>query len=287
MWPASRLDAQYSKDPVTDYLMRQNLGIPSIGDHVGSLVQNTGEFAALKGQLHAQIVAARANFWRLYPEKPGFAAAREELAHRLRDKDNYYLFIRSGPLNHPGFAQLTGGEVDGGITKLAEPAFQMWEQAVRQNFGYGKDFLRLLQMIGNRELAKEAVAKADPFYRAYVARRDWEEFRAHGLAPPDLPPRTWRLAQMAIGMGKPDPYGAALIAAEKSSQFEARCASDVPLALGVARIPAKACACLQRTLQHASPLSQWQLETAFTPEAFLIASVSRIGLRQKVAACLR
>jgi hypothetical protein len=280
------LQAQWSRDPVTNLMMQRNLGIPTIGDHLGSALQSAGEFAALKVQLSVQVGAAREKFWRLYPDKPGFAEARAEFARLLRDKDNYYLMVRiAKPLNDPVFVSWTGGEVDGGIRSMVNPAFQVWEDAMRA--GFGTDLLRLLQIATNPAMAKEIRAQAEPLYERYVARRNLEEFREAGKAPPELPASTWKLALLAIDAGIDDPYGAGVLAAEQGSQFEAQCATEVPLALGVPRIPAGACGCLQKVLQGASPVSQWTLRTAFTQERFLVASVSRIGLHEKVAACLR
>lgn len=279
-------EAQWSKDPVTNLMMQRNLGIPTIGDHIGSALQSAGEFAALKVQLSAQIGAAREKFWRLYPDKPGFAEARSEFARLLRDKDDYYLLVRiARPLNHPVFVSWTGGEVDGGIRPLVNPAFEVWEDSMRA--GFGTDLLRLLQIATSPDMAKSIRAEAEPLYERYVARRNLEEFREAGKVPPELPESTWKLALLAIDAGIDDPYASGILAAEKGSQFETQCATEVPLALGVPRIPASACGCLQKVLQGASPVSRWTLQTNFTREAFLVASVSRIGLHEKVAGCLR
>lgn len=280
---ATPLTAQYSPDPVMNFLMRQNLGIRPLGDYVAEAAQNAAEFAAQKMRLSAELSTARTRFWQLYPDKPGFPQAKATFGRLLRDKDNYYLLVRIvSPLNDPVFAWVTGGEVDGGIPRFADPAFEAWENATR-----GLLESQGAQILFTPGLGKAEMAKLEPLYERYAVRRDWEEFRAAGKRPPNLPPNVWRLALLAIDAGLDSPYSAAVTAHERGNQFMAQCADAVPKVLELQTMPRTACSCLEQALQEASPKSRWRLETEFSSDAFLVAAVSRIGVRDKVAACLR
>ena len=167
-------EAQFSRDPLTNYLTRQSLGMKSIGDYLGDAIESASQFTALKAKLAGQLTTARQRFWQLYPDKPGFEQARAEFGRLLRDKDNYYLFIRiSKPLNNPGFNWLTGGEVDDGISRHARDAFEIWREQVEAVFF--RDLGRMLQIFANPALGKAEMEKLDPLYQSYVVRRDWED----------------------------------------------------------------------------------------------------------------
>ncbi len=103
------------------------------------------QYGASKGDFNTEITAARKRFWALYPNKPGFAKAKSELAQLLFWKD--YIFM-VGPMvegtrdrNILGiFDMLSGGtKIDGGIPEVNRPAFDRWVFAVRRGMGARRD----------------------------------------------------------------------------------------------------------------------------------------------------
>ncbi len=73
------------------------------------------------------IAKARSRFWATYPDKPGAAAAREEFAKLLYDKDAYYVWMSvTKALGGVQGADFIGGKLDGGISQTANPEFTDW-----------------------------------------------------------------------------------------------------------------------------------------------------------------
>lgn len=244
-------------------------------------------------QMESDLAAARERFWATYPDGPGHAAARARFAELLRTKDDYYLVSELMKVGAPGDNNpnapsflTAAGQVDGGIPPPAQNAFIDWVNEVAQQLRIREGVLPYLSVLSQPGRARAIITAAGPQYRAYAVRRDLDEFRRAGRRPPEVDAEAWQLAALAIQADVPDPYAAALSARNAPGRFMTACSVSLDAYLG--GVAPGSCACARAALREAvDPKVMWSLETRFTPEDFLLASVSRVGLHERVAACVR
>ena len=168
------------------------------------------EEARRAGQIRAEtinaIVAARAQFWATYPDKPGADKARHDFAYWLWVKDFHYLRTNlQAPVQRDQrtqrqtstdtanvLDQLFGGGVliDDGIRQAARPEFEEWVNAVRkklfEHLPKNSTDAAFMQGILSTWLGEDfwnALASAKKEYEAYLIARDWWEFDHVNRAP--------------------------------------------------------------------------------------------------------
>jgi hypothetical protein len=288
---------QFSKDPVTNYAMRQSAGLKSIGDYVSDLGHSIGDLAGQKATIEIAARTSREAFWREYPNGPNLEGAGKRFATALQQKDYYYLMKEIiGRASEPTAAfihQLSGGDIDGGIPRAAENTFVLWTQALWKNLGGGSS--KTFELLFNQPQTKAEIEKAAPLYLDYRVRRDWEEFRAHGVMPPNVGKPFWDNVLLAVEMqrkgGIADPertmdiYSYALDRIQRGDPFSTGCAAY--LAKIVPKAPETGCSCIDKVFkQNLEPKDFGALHDKFDEQRFLLSSVSKVGLHEKVAACL-
>jgi len=83
--------AQWSKDPLTNYVMNRATGVKSIGDYAAEGIAAAGQLTAIKVRLGGDLAAARHAFWREYPNGAGLAEAAARIAQLLKDQKRLLL----------------------------------------------------------------------------------------------------------------------------------------------------------------------------------------------------
>jgi len=168
------------------------------------------EEARRAGEIRAEtinaIVAARAQFWATYPDKPGADKARHDFAYWLWVKDFHYLRTNlQAPVQRDQRTQrqtstdsanaldrLFGGGVliDDGIRQAARPEFEEWVNAVRKKLfehlpknSTDAAFMQGILSTWIGEEFRNALASAKKEYEAYLIARDWWEFDHVNRAP--------------------------------------------------------------------------------------------------------
>jgi len=168
------------------------------------------EEARRAGEIRAEtinaIVAARAQFWATYPDKPGADKARHDFAYWLWVKDFHYLRTNlQAPVQRDQRTQrqtstdtanaldrLFGGGIliDDGIRQSARPEFEEWVNAVRKKLfehlpanSTDAGFMQGILSTWMGEQFWNALASAKKEYEAYLIARDWWEFDHVNRAP--------------------------------------------------------------------------------------------------------
>jgi TonB family protein len=139
-------------------------------------------------RLTIELQNARARYWKAFPDGPGFAAAQDEFAKLLWNKDVYQIFLavpdgRRSPMSDPdditsmmGVLKRVLAPYDGGTRGLASVTFDDLVDALRYAMGARrpKDPIN--------PFATQAAFKASSDrLEAYLRARDWAEFVASGL----------------------------------------------------------------------------------------------------------
>jgi hypothetical protein len=290
--------AQWSKDPLTNYVMNRATGVKSIGDYAAEGIAAAGQLTAIKVRLGGDLAAARHAFWREYPNGAGLAEAAARFAQLLKTKDDYYWMVYSQRSNPTMGAinALTGGDVDGGIPIGARKTFLVWADQLSRNLGGGQLNAKTLELLMNPAKAREERRKAEPLYLDYRLRRDWEEFRAKGVKPPNVEQAFWEQALFGFKLRENagitdreaniDPYSYAFETWQGRDALLTWCAGYIPQL--TSRNPQAACQCIQGVLQaNLEPRDLEDLRKRINEEMFLLATVLRVGLHAKVGACLR
>jgi hypothetical protein len=117
------------------------------------IADSVANFRGEIAEQSAKLAEARQRFWATYPNKPGFAEARDDFAYRLYWKDWYYVYaslaipsidgrqvsplVRGGgnAVSSRDALDFLGGKLDGGIRKTAMPEFEDWVDNVRNKIG--------------------------------------------------------------------------------------------------------------------------------------------------------
>src|SRR5688572_2463492 len=89
---ASPVHAQFSRNPVLNMTLRQQLGMRSVADNVFGALQSGAQYAQLRKMAADELAAARRQYWACYPDKPGFREAELEFSRQLTRRELYYLF---------------------------------------------------------------------------------------------------------------------------------------------------------------------------------------------------
>jgi len=182
----------------------------TIGDQIAQALAAAIDFNNRINELNSGIEAARAKFWKAFPNGPGFDQAEKEFLAALWQKDVYYLMLTTvtgmngnilGQVNVIG---LLGGQVapedinkfptnmDHGIRPYAFPLFGNWVNALRRAEGREKDGTFASPLI----LAK-AIQDTSSWRKAYEDARNWAEFVSSGLdIAKYVTPQVYLLRQM-------------------------------------------------------------------------------------------
>jgi hypothetical protein len=274
-----------SNDPVMNLALKQAAGMQSMADMVAGAVKSGAEVSNRMGDATARVRRARDRYWATYPNGPGFEAAKQEFDAALKSKDFFYLLGAS--TNTGGIMAFLGGQVDDGIPYGARKAFEAWVTEVMKNLMEGN--ASLIEAFSDTERARAQIIRADPHYRSYLVRRNFEEFRRQGKTPPNVDAEAWRISLVGLEIRQnppPDPYTTAFGAVAGKKTFGSRCPAELSTILHK-QLSAASCSCLREFVKGSLPYYSWRLETEFTAEEFLTASVAGAGNPDKVAACVR
>src|SRR6266852_8089597 len=187
--------AQCNPDPFKPNLLPP---CPSIMDQLSKAMDAAKDFNKNVAIINKDAGDARRNFWRLYPDKPGFAAAELAFYNALWDKDMYYLlFALPGGMHdrmtqQPNLVGLLNGSVapenldkvpktvDGGIKPWAFPLFAAWVNALRR--AEGREETRGDEgALATPFILATAITDRSNWRKAYEDARDWAEFTSSGL----------------------------------------------------------------------------------------------------------
>ena len=277
-------NAQFSGDPVLNQALRQISGIRSMGDMLMDAAKSGADLRNMMADANTRIANARQRYWSVYPNGPGFEAAKREFEAALYSKDFFHLAHEvSGTRN---LVTMLGGQVDEGIAQPARGAFDAWAAEVKRNLA--EDSADLITVMSDAASAREKIDRAEPAYRQYILRRNLEEFRKQGKSPPGVNPESWRIATIGAGLNSnPDPYITAFKAVAERRTFVNRCPAEVSTLLRKS-LTAAHCSCLHGVMKTAAPpYESWKLETEFSEANLLLALVSGPGIPDKVASCLK
>ncbi len=162
-----------------------------LGSQIGEALAAVHEHANNKSRFAAKIGRARSQYFRYFPDKPGFAEAEANFARRLYEKDLYYLQLElagasTSALGVSGglqallqLEQFSGGQLDDGIPSEARREFSHWVAAITWQFGGNP-------MGASREQAIAALKQAQPEYEEYRKVRDAAEFSQAGISQQQL-----------------------------------------------------------------------------------------------------
>jgi hypothetical protein len=184
LWISSDLNAQGRRenDPFDDFIIGE-IGA-SIGQGLGSAMRTALEYRQGIQEMGRDLAAARARFWREYPDGPNSAEASKEFAIQLVNKDLLFMHdtvlsgMNSGSRSEPNLIDVISkfsgaNSVDGGIRPIARRHFYTWTDAVRRS------------LVRNPMRGfPGALENAAPAYQAYRMARDYAEFVAAGKLPP-------------------------------------------------------------------------------------------------------
>ena len=288
---------QFSNDPVTNYAMRRAAGIKSIGDYASDFANSIQSLAAQKAAIQLEVLTSREAYWKQYPNGPNLEEAGKRFATALQHKDAYYMINeiigKSSPPLGTLVHQLSGGDIDGGIPRAAQNTFIIWNQELWKNIGAGG--LKTFQLLLDSPRAKAEIAKANPQYLDYRVRRDWEEYRAHGVIPPNVDQQFWDNVLQAVeiqknaGIGSLDRdmdiYSYAFDRSQRADAFSTGCSAYLAKIAPDAR--RTACSCIDQVFkQNLEPKDFVAIHDKFDEQRFLLSAVSKTGLHEKVAACI-
>ena len=114
----------------------------SLADHFADTFQQAAQASRVKRSANLDIDTARAEFFALYPDKPGVDAARTKFANLLTEVDLYYfsLYLQSGMSDAEvrrisAVDMATGGAYGHGIQRSAVGAFRRWVDVAREAMG--------------------------------------------------------------------------------------------------------------------------------------------------------
>jgi len=190
--------ACFSQGPCNRYPLNPSLlpPCPSIAQQIWNSAQN---FKNAEAQLNGDIGQARARFWKVFPNGPGFEAAQAAFLNALMQKDLSYLMfslqqgvggdvqkmqnaieMTADPFgfdpNTPRDLNKRPTGVDGGIRPFAFPLYVEWVNALRRSQGRDKD-----GMWAQPQIIAEAYVDKSHWRRAYEDARNWAEFLSSGL----------------------------------------------------------------------------------------------------------
>jgi len=170
--------------------------IADIGHGYGKMaadaMQSAAEYQNSIAEFNRKIAAARAEFWRQYPNGPNIQAAQKNFSALLLEKDLLLMHqtslsgrFSSGSRAQPNAMDLMnaiGGKVDGGVRPMAGSQFYTWIGLIRKRIGtHGP--MNLFEFPGRYVTA---ISEAWPAYKPYVFARDYAEFAAAGRLPPGV-----------------------------------------------------------------------------------------------------
>ena len=164
-------------------------------------------------QATQDIRAARARFWKAYPNGKDLAASEQAFADQLWMKDVFHLMwtLPEGLDGPAAFNRIVTSKMDNGIPPLAYPAFKDLVNDVRLRLGARNRTDPVI--VFNPVRTMEAFLASAERLRAYVRLRDFAEFEASGvnlskmIAPK---PYALRLIESQLsgweaGIPRPDP----------------------------------------------------------------------------------
>lgn len=181
------------RDPLLDYAIRRQAGIPTMTDQAVVALRDLGGLRREQAELSRRIDAAREAFFAA--ERAGGASAAQKAAfgRALFEKDYLYMsmvYLPSFGARGVSPAALTislGGEVDDAIPPLAQAAFARWAEALRE--AGGQSIVAVMR--DQPERAEAAVRKAAQAYAQYAWQRDLVEYHRAGVTPPGFDDGEW------------------------------------------------------------------------------------------------
>jgi hypothetical protein len=167
----------------------------------------------------AEIAEARQAFFVAAASSDQRQSAEKRFAQLLQQKDNHLLLMAliAGPAPAQGmsldkaFAAVSGGELDGGVPKSAQPSFERWVAAMRASIGS-------TSTATEQKIAQALVDNAG-LYEQYKVERDRAEIDAYNNRR--LLARGHATVQAAIKAGQ-NPDGSSKLHSEKIVAFDFR-----------------------------------------------------------------
>jgi hypothetical protein len=198
--------------PCNNHPLRPSLlePCPSVADQVAKALAAAKDFNNRVDALNSEIGAARAKFWKAFPNGPGFDQAEIAFLSALAEKDRYYLMLTTvtgmngNVTRQVNIIGLLGGQVapedinkfpknvDNGIRPYAFPLFANWVNALRRAEGREKD-----DTFATPTILLTAIQDKSNWRRAYEDARHWSEFLSSGLdISKYVTPQVYLLRQM-------------------------------------------------------------------------------------------
>jgi TonB family protein len=178
--------------PVVKYTVPVWRYRPTLGRMIlNAATDSFNRVAMAQAQIAQETIAlqkARARYWQAFPDGPDFAAAQDEFAKRLWNKDLYHIFLavpdgRRSPMSDPD--DITSlmdalkrvlAPYDGGTRGLAAKAFDGLVDTLRYEMGARRPKDPI-----NPFMTQAAFKASADRLEAYFRARDWAEFLASGL----------------------------------------------------------------------------------------------------------
>ncbi len=181
-------------DPFDDFAIGMWAG--SVGTGLADAAAGLGDYIHGIDELSKDIAAARARFWREYPNGPHFAQASAEFNRLLTDKDLViaYFEVMSGRLANGNqrttlmdlLEPLARNKLDGGIPPVCGGHFYAWVSFIRSLAKIDERWARgrsLDEYFAGLGALGPAWAKSAPAYEVYRIARNYSEFVRAGRLP--------------------------------------------------------------------------------------------------------
>ena len=198
--------AAATDDPLDDAIAA-DIG-SGLGKMIADAINSAAEYQNQIADFNRDIAAARAEFWRQYPNGPHIRAATKRFLDLLLAKDIGLMnqTVSSGKLAGGSRAQLNamdflnaiGGKIDDGIRPMAGSQFYNWVDLIRKRLRAHGSIQSIFDVSGRYATA---IAEAWPAYKTYAFARDYAEFAAAGRFPPSVTgPRSYIELMIVLGL---------------------------------------------------------------------------------------
>lgn len=193
--------------------------LPPCQSIASQIFNSAQDYKKAESALNTAIAQARSQFWKVFPNGPGFEAAQATFLGALMQKDLSYLMFSlhqgvTGDMQKMqnaiavtadpfGFDPSTPRDlnafptgVDGGIRPFAFPLYVSWVNALRRAQGRTQD-----GQWAQPQIIGEAVLDKSHWRRAYEDARNWAEFLSSGLdISKYVTPQVYLVNQMESGV---------------------------------------------------------------------------------------
>ena len=182
--------ATAANDPL-DIVIATEIG-HDYGKMAADAINSAAEYRNSIADFNRNIAAARAEFWRQYPNGPDIQTARKKFSALLLGKDILLMnqTALSGKFTNGSRAQpnamdllsAIGGKIDSGVRPMAGRQFYTWVGLIRKRLG-AHGSMDIFEFPGRYATA---IGDAWPAYKLYEFTRDCAEFMAAGKFPPGV-----------------------------------------------------------------------------------------------------